>query len=130
MPLINFKINLSLTWFDRCVLSNYVQATEFAITDIKIYVPVVTLSTQDMQKYYNNWNQGLKEQYFLFLENSAGRRINIQYYLPKVEIKNYNVIIDGENVFHQPVKNSKTYDNMRKIATGLGDNYTTVCLLD
>ena len=51
------------------------QATEFAITDIKIYVPVVTLSTQDMQKYYNNWNQGLKEQYFLFFENSAGKHI-------------------------------------------------------
>ena len=113
------------------MLSSYVQATEFAITDTKIYVPVVTLSTQGMQKYYNNWNQVLKEQYFLFFENSAGRRINIQYHLPKVEIKNYNVIIDGENAFHQPVKkNSKTYDNIRKIATGLGDNYTTVCLLD
>ena len=39
-------------------------------------------------------------------------------------------MIDGRNVFHQPVKNLITYDNIRKIATGQGDDYTTGCLLD
>ena len=40
-------------------------------------------------------------------------------------------MINGENVFDQPIKNNKvTYDNIRKIATGYGDDYTTGCLLD
>ena len=53
------------------------------------------------------------------------------YYLPNVEIKDNNVMINGENVFDQPVKNNKvTYENIRKIATGQGDDYATGCLLD
>ena len=40
-------------------------------------------------------------------------------------------MIVGKNVFDQPVKNNKvTYENIRKFATGQGDDYTTVCLLD
>ena len=40
-------------------------------------------------------------------------------------------MINGENSFDQPIKNNKvTYDNIRKIATGQGDDYTTGCLLD
>ena len=40
-------------------------------------------------------------------------------------------MIDGKNVFDQPVKNNlRAYENIRKIATGQGDDYTTVCLLD
>ena len=40
-------------------------------------------------------------------------------------------MIDGNNGFDQPIKNVKvTYDNIRKIATGQGDDYTTGCLLD
>ena len=44
--------------------------------------------------------------------------------------KNYYVVVDGRNVFDQPVKNYlKTY-NIRKITTGQGVDYTTGCLLD
>ena len=40
-------------------------------------------------------------------------------------------MIDGRNFFYQPVKNNLiTYDNIRKIATGQGDDYATGCLLD
>ena len=40
-------------------------------------------------------------------------------------------MINGENFFDQPIKNNKvTYDNIRKIATGQGDDCTTGCLLD
>ena len=40
-------------------------------------------------------------------------------------------MINGENFFDQPIKDDKvTYENMRKVATGKGDNYTTGCLLD
>ena len=48
-----------------------------------------------------------------------------------MEIKDYNVMIDGKNFFDQRVKNYlKTFDNIRKIATGQSDDYTTGCLLD
>ena len=51
--------------------------------------------------------------------------------IPNVEIKDYNVMIDGKNLFEQPVKNGKvTYENIRKITIGQGDDYTTGCLLD
>ena len=40
-------------------------------------------------------------------------------------------MINGKNLFDQPIKNNKvTYENIRKIATGQGDDYTTGCLLD
>ena len=40
-------------------------------------------------------------------------------------------MINGENFFDQPIKNNKvTYENIRKIATGQGDDYTTGCLLN
>ena len=51
------------------------------------------------------------------------------YYLPNVELKDYNIMINGENFFDQPVKNNKlTYENIRKIAIDQGDDYTTGCL--
>ena len=40
-------------------------------------------------------------------------------------------MIGGKNFFNQPIKNNKvTYENIRKITTGQGDDYTTGCLLD
>ena len=40
-------------------------------------------------------------------------------------------MINGENFFDQPIKNNKlTYENIRKIAAGQGDDYATGCLLD
>ena len=50
--LINCEVNLILTWSANCVISIAAsnQATIFAITDTKLYVPVVTLSTQDNTK--------------------------------------------------------------------------------
>ena len=48
-----------------------------------------------------------------------------------MEIKDYNVMIEGSNFFDQPINSmNKTYENIRKIATGKGDDYTTGCLLD
>ena len=66
----------------------------------------------------------------MLFKDEGGRENDRQYYLPTVEIKDYNIMIDGRNLFDKPLKNYlKTY-NIRKIATGQGDNYTTGCLLD
>ena len=50
MPLINCEINLILTWSSTCAITNSTGARTFEITDTKLYVPVVTLSTQDNSK--------------------------------------------------------------------------------
>ena len=74
--------------------------------------------------------QGVNRLFVLAFENDAQRTSNKRSYLPNVEIKDYNVMIDGKNFFDQPVKNKVTCENIRKIATGQGDDYTTGCLLD
>ena len=54
-----------------------------------------------------------------------------RFYLGTIEMKKYNVIIDGQNFFGQPGWNDLvTYDSLQKIATGQADDCTTVCLLD
>ena len=75
--------------------------------------------------------QGVKRLFVLTIENDAQRTSNKKYYLPNVEIKDCNVMIDGKNFFDQLVKNDNVmYENIRKIATGRGDDYATGCLLD
>ena len=75
--------------------------------------------------------QGVSRLFVLAFENDVQRISTARYSLPNVEIKDYNVLIDGKNFFDQPIKNNKvTYENIRKIATGQGDDYTTGCLLD
>ena len=60
MPLTNCKINLILTWSKKCMLSNDIKATTFAITDTKRYVLLVTLSTQDNAKLLQQLKSGFK----------------------------------------------------------------------
>ena len=67
----------------------------------------------------------------LAFENDTQRTSHSGYYLTKVEMKDYNVMINGENVFDQPKKENKVAnENFRKIAADQGDDYTTGCLLD
>ena len=70
-PLINCEVNLILTWSSNCVLIATVnpnQAATSAITDTKLYVPVVTLSTQENTKFLQQLKSGFKrvlEQVFI-----------------------------------------------------------------
>ena len=164
MPLINCEVNLLLTWSSTCVITESDGAGTFKITDIKLYVPEVTLSIQENAKFLQqlksgfkrviNWNkylskpelirrnpnlnhlvepsfQGVNRLFVLAFENDDDRTSHSEYYLPNVEIKDYIIMINGENFFDQPIRNNKvTYENIRKIATGQGDDYTTGCLLD
>ena len=59
-------------------------------------------------------------------ENSYRR-----YFRLRLKIKNYNIEIDGRNFYDQSINDSiKQDDEMRKISTGQGDDYTTGCILD
>ena len=164
MPLINYEVNLILTWSSTCVITNSTGPGTFEITDTKLYVPVVTLSTQEYTKLLQqlksgfkrvincnkylskpellaqnpNLNnliepsfQGVNRLFVLAFENDEDRTDHEKSYLPTVQKKDYNIMINGENFFDQPITNNKvTYENIRKIATGQGDDYTTGCLLD
>ena len=77
-----YEINLTLTWSDKFVLSNYTKATTFAITDTKRYFPVVTFPTKD--------NAKLPEQ----LKSSFARIINCNKYEPKVTTQAPNPYLD------------------------------------
>ena len=164
MALINCEVNLILTWSSTCVITNSHGAGTFEITDTKLYIPVVTLSTQENTKLLQqlksgfkrviNWNKylskpellaqnpnlnhliepsfhGVNRLFLLAFENDEDRTDDEKYYIPTEEIKDSNIMINGENFFDQPIKNNKvTYENIRKIATGQGDGYTTGCLID
>ena len=126
MLLINCEVNLILTWSKDCVITNSEGEGKFAITETKLYVPVVTLSTQDNAKLLQqlksgfkrtiNWNkyqsdpktyaqnrylnhlvkpifQGVNRLFVLSFENENDRTLHSDYYLLKVEIKDYNVMI-------------------------------------
>ena len=93
------------------------------------------LEDKEQNRYFDyliDWSfQEINRLFNLSLENRNDRKVQTKYYIPNVEIKDYNVIIDGRNFFVQPIKHDlKTYDNIRKIATGQGDDCTTGCLLD
>ena len=54
-----------------------------------------------------------------------------KYFLPRVDITNYNVLIDGRNFYDQPINDQiKKYNEVRKVMTGKGDDYTIGSLLD
>ena len=75
--------------------------------------------------------EGVDRLFVSSFENENDRTSHSNYYLPKVEIKDYNVMIDGKNFFDQPINSDlKIYENIRKIATDQEDDYTTGCLLD
>ena len=158
IPLINCTINLILTWSENCVLTDLiiqpaVDAKEdlparpeinaptnatFNIADTKLYVAVLTLSTQDDNKLLEQLKTGFKRtikwnkyrsemiyqgksnnlNYLIDLEfgrvnrlfvlsfkNEGDRTSFSKYYTPSVEIKDFNVLIDGKKFFGVPIKN-------------------------
>ena len=60
IPSINCKAELSLEWYENCILSSARTAATFARTDTKLYVPVVTLKTEDNIKLSKLLNEGFK----------------------------------------------------------------------
>ena len=60
MPLINCKVYLELNWIDEYILSSAGNTTKCAITDTKLHVAVVTLSTKDSTNLAKQLNEGFK----------------------------------------------------------------------
>ena len=87
-----------------------------------------TLQTRNRYLNYliNPSFQGVNRLFVLSFENDAHRRSYKRYFLPTVEIKDYDVMTDRKHFYDQSVKNDLiTYENILQIATGQGDYYTT-----
>ena len=85
MLLINCKTDLILTWSANCfIIANAIdsQVTAFAITEAKLFVPVVTLSTQDNVKLLDQLNSSFKI------------KINWNKYQSKTTIQSQNKYLD------------------------------------
>ena len=78
--------------------------------------------------------QGVNRLFVLSFNNGANRverESHRKYFLPRVNITNYNLLIDGRNFYDQPINDQiKTYNEMRKVMTRKEDDYTTGSLLD
>ena len=69
--------------------------------------------------------------FVLSIQNNAHRATHTGHFFWKVETKDYNVMIDVENFFDQPVKDDlRIYGNVQKIAIGQEDNYAAESLLN
>ena len=155
MALINCKVYLELNLIEDYILSSRGNSAKFKIVDAKLHVPIVTLSTKDSANLTKQLNEGFKRSaywnsyeirpaqvirlfllaYFIAAGNNAGQeggiKDNKNYFLPKGEIKNYNVLIDGRNFYDQPINDlMKQYGEVTKVSTDYGDYHTTGCLLD
>ena len=74
-----------------------------------------------------NWTKT----FHFIIWNDAHQRSYERYFLPNVDIKDCNVMIDGKTLFDHPVKNDLiTHENIWKITIGQGHDYTIGCLLD
>ena len=70
--------------------------------------------------------QGGNILFVLAFEDNTQRISHSGYYPPNGGLTDCNIMINGENVFNQPIKNNKTtYENIRKIAAGQRDDFTT-----
>ena len=81
--------------------------------------------------------QGVNRLFVLAFDNTENgdkkveRDSHRKYFLPRVDITNYNVLIDGSNFYDEPINDQiKKHNEITKIETGKGDNYITGCLLD
>ena len=60
MPLTNCKVHLKLNWIEDCILSSAGNSAKFEITDAKLHVPIVTLSTKDNVNLTKQLSEGFK----------------------------------------------------------------------
>ena len=82
-----------------------------------------------VQNYYLDYVidpnfQRIKRLFLSSLEDNTIRTVHTEYLHPKLEIKDYNIVVYGQNVINQSVQNNiRTFEKTLKISMGRGDNY-------
>ena len=178
LPLINTKLSIELNYSKNSIISNAAEDSTFKITKTELYVPVVTLNTEDNNKlnqlldtefkrkiYWNEYKSDIETITQAHNDNNHKRSLsdakipginklfvigfndNVvnhnadpivdedervkrdshrKYFLPRKDIKDYNVLIDGRNFYNQNISDDfKKYEELRKVMTGRGEDYTT-----
>ena len=162
MPLISCEVCLELKWNKNCVITSIQREVNLdggnteastdaslAISDCKLYVPVITLSKDDEIKLLTNLKYGFKREikwnkyrslmsteainnnfnilidptftnfnrlFVLAYQDDADRKLFFEFYLPRVMIKDFNVIIDKLAFFDLPIKaEEEAYEKIIKI---------------
>ena len=175
IPLISCEVSLELKWDKNCVITSLEQrdiggdnrdnaptGATLNISDCKLYIPAVTLSTDDEIKLLTNLKSGFKREiiwnkyrsqmtteavnnklnilidptfinvnrlFVLAYQNADDRQSFYQFYLPRVMVKDFNVIIDELAFFDLPIKNEEeAYEKIIDISRN--NEYTTGNLLD
>ena len=109
---------------------------EYKVTPNKIVEIAAINEEKYIRELLDSSCQGVNRLFVLAYDNTAGNnQVSVdsykKYFLPRVKIDNYNIKIDGRNFYDQPINDSiRQYDEVRKISTGQGHDYTTGCLLD
>ena len=178
IPLISCEVSLELKWNKNCLITSLKErqvdagppvvrdgaptGASLAINDCKLYIPVVTLSTDDEIKLLTNlksgftreieWNKyrsqmtteainnnliilidptftNVNKLFVLAYQTADDRQSFSQFYLPKVMVKDFNVIIDKLAFFDLPIKTEEeAYEKIIDISRN--NEYTTGNLLD
>ena len=172
LSLINTKLYMELNWTKYSVLCTQNQNSIFHITKSELYIPIVTLNTENNNKLSELlskgfertvvWNeyksktervtipqndmfrrttldvsfQGVSKLFAAAyetddIERNASTEESRRRYLPRAEIKDYYILIDGINFYDQNVNSSIVrYNEILKMTTGRSQDYSTRCLLD
>ena len=184
LPLINTKLYIQLNYTKNSVISAvHADDSTIKITKTELYVPVVTLKTEDNNKlnqlldsefkrtvYSNEYESklgtvtqanndnfkrtlldtsipGVNRLFVMGFNNNienpdnegniaddlnrVKRNSHRKYFLSTVDIKDYYNLIDGRNFYDQNIFDDfKKYEELRKVMTGKGEDYTTGSLLD
>ena len=77
MPLINYKIHLYLNWIEDCILSSAAGSAKFEMTDAKLHVPIVTLSTKDNVNLTKNLRSVCSNSYQTVPAKAVNQETNI-----------------------------------------------------
>ena len=115
-------------------LSQEFKRSVYWVIDSKVVEITNANTKKNIRELLDSSYQGVKRLFVLACNNAEGNnQVSVdsfkKYFLPRVEIETYNIEIDGRNFYDQPINDSiKQYNEVRKISTGQGEDYTTGCL--
>ena len=117
MPLINCEASLNLLWSPNCVITNFTGEGKFKITDTNLYVPVVSLSTDDNEKLLQQLRSGFKRvinwNKYLSRPELLRQNLNLNYFIdPSFQRVNRLFVLAFENDAQRKVHSGYYFPNV------------------